>query len=170
MPIQAFQLGENCDLAQQLISTGHLIPLPDGFWRVKTRESLEEGELAATGDYVKIDRSGMPYPNGKNWFEANHTRLEENLYHQNAEPKTAWESTLPMIPEIQFLLDRNLLIWNPRESKGAFSAFLWGALQTADADAVIILDRVEADNEGNLQIVEFHFVARDEFRSTYDII
>lgn len=170
LPVQAFQLGQSCCLAQQLISLGLLVPLQADLWRVKTREALAEGELAKTGDYIKIDRSGMPYPNAKVWFEVNHTQLEENLYLQTTEPKTAWKATHPMIQEIQFLLDHGLLIWMPNDPEQTFRAHLWGALQTAAADAVVVLDRVETDSLGNIQAVEFHFVANDEFQTTYDIL
>ena len=170
LPVQAFQLGRSCCLEQQLIRSGHLLPLQDGLWRIKTREALTVGELVKTGDYIKIDRSGMPYPTEKDWFEANHTQLEENLYLQIAEPKIAWKGTHPIIPEIQFLLDRNLLIWTPGDPDQTFRAQLWGTLQTAAADAVVVLDRVETDHLEKIQAVEFHFVANDEFQTTYDIL
>lgn len=170
LPVQAFQLGTACCLEQQFVQSGLLVPLQDGLWRIKTRESPEEGELVKTGDYIKLDRSGMPYPNERSWFEANHAQLEEHLYLQTAVPKTAWMSTQPMLPEIRFLLDRGLLIWAPDDPEHAFRARLWGTMQTAAADAVVVLNRVETDGPGNIRAVEFHFIANDEFQATYDIL
>ncbi len=170
MPMPAFQLGASDPMEEQLTAAGILRPLPEGMWRIRTREAKEEGELAKTGDYIKFDRAGSPYPTQKDWFEANHTQLEENLYLQIAEPKIAWKGTHPIIPEIQFLLDRNLLIWTPGDPDQTFRAQLWGTLQTAAADAVVVLDRVETDHLEKIQAVEFHFVANDEFQTTYDIL
>lgn len=170
LPVQAFQLGSACCLERKLMALGLLIPLPNGLWRIKTREAQTEGELVEAGDYIKIDRSGMPYPNSKEWFESNHTRLDENLYLQTAAPRIAWKADQPMIPEIQFLLDRELLVRVPGDPQPTFRARLWGTWQTAPADAAVVLDRVDTDSRGEIQAVEFHFVANDEFEATYDIL
>lgn len=167
VPMPAFQLGTACELADKLTAQGLLLPRADGTWRVKTREATEEGELAKTGDYVKLDSTGMPYPTEREWFEANHTRTEEGMYLQTAYPRKAWCSREPMCPEIRFLVEQGLLLWNP--AKG-FEAELWGARQTAGPDAVVVLNRVETDSQGRIQAVDFHFVAADEFTCTYEVL
>ena len=87
----------------------------------------------------------MPYPVAKAWFEENHDCIREGWYLQKTAPGKAWRSSMPMIPEIRYLLDNLLLIWREQ----TFSAFLWGTTQTA---------------------VEFHFVAADELEKTYSIV
>lgn len=166
IPTQAFALGENTEAERELIRRGLLSEAGDGLWRLKTREALDEGELVRTGDYVKLDSAGMPYPVAKDWFEANHEPLREGWYLQKTAPRKAWNTAEPMCPEIRFLLDQELLRWK----NGTFSAFLWGTMQTAAEDAVIVLDAVTYAPDGTLTGVDFHFVAADEFDKTYDIL
>ena len=170
IPMPAFQLGTVCPLAQKLMDRGFLLPLPDGFWRVKTREAMGEGELAKTGDYIKLDSTGMPYPTEKEWFEANHIQVEAGIYLQKAQKRKAWCADEPVSPEIRFLLDRGLLQWDPEDPQRTFQAQLWGTLQSAARDAVVVLDRVETDAKGTVREVEFHLVAGEEFDITYDVL
>ena len=167
VPMPAFQLGTACALADKLTAEGLLLPQADGMWRVKTREAMEEGELARTGDYIKLDSSGMPYPTEREWFEANHTRTEDGMYLQTAHPRKAWCSRELMCPEIRFLVEQNLLLWHPAEG---FEAELWGTRQTAGPDAVVVLNRVETDSQGRIRAVDFHFVDADEFSRTYEVL
>lgn len=167
VPMPAFQLGTSCPLAEKLTAEGLLLPQADGAWRVKTRESMTEGELARDGDYIKFDSASMPYPTKKDWFEANHTRVEEGLYLQKVQPRKAWRAAEPVCPEVRFLLDRGLLQWDPEQG---FGAELWGTWQTADRDAVVVLDRVEPDGQGGFTAVEFHLVAAEEFAVSYEVL
>lgn len=166
IPTRAFALGANTEAERELILQGLLSEAGAGLWRLKTREALAEGELVKNGDYVKLDSAGMPYPVAKDWFEANHEPLREGWYLQKTAPRKAWNTTEPMCPEIRFLLDQELLTWK----NGAFSAFLWGTMQTAAEDAVIVIDAVSHAPDGTLAGVDFHFVAVDEFDKTYDIL
>lgn len=154
-------------MERKLIEQGLLTPVGDNQWRVKTRETAGEGELAASGDYIKLDSIGMPYPNKKAWFEANHTMVGENLYLQKVQPRKAWHAMELLCPEIRFLLDRDMLWWSRKEG---FRAVLWDTVQTAAPDAVLILDQVERDAEGCIQKVDFHFVAAEEFERTYEVL
>lgn len=167
LPMPAFPLGTDCPLARQLTQAGLLLPLPEGYWRVTTRETRGEGELAKTGDYIKLDSTGMPYPTEKAWFEANHTRTAEGMYLQTPLPRKAWHAPEPVCPEIRFLLEQKLLHWDPQQG---FGAQLWGTWQTAAPDAVVVLDGVETGSTGEIRGVEFHFVAAEEFVLTYDIL
>ena len=165
-PVQAFALGEQTAAELEFIRSGQLSPTEEGLWRLKTREAPVEGELVRCGDYIKLDSIGMPYPVEKNWFEANHEKLREGWYIQKTSPRKAWRSTMPIAPEIQFLLDNGLLHWQEH----TFSAFLWGTMQTANEDAVIVLDAVDCTPDGTVTKVEFHFIAADEFEKVYDIL
>ncbi len=167
VPMPAFQLGTFPPLEQQLIQSGLLLPLPDDLWRVKTRETKGDGELAHTGDYIKLDSIGMPYPAERAWFEANHTKTADGMYLQTAHPRKAWCAEELMCPEIKFLVDRDLLQW---DRKTGFGAQLWGTWQTAAPNALIVFDAVKTDHNGNILHVDFHFVAADEFENTYEVL
>lgn len=166
IPTRAFVLGMNIEMEQELICRGLLTEIGNGLWRLKTRETLDEGELVKTGDYVKLDSAGMPYPVAKDYFEINHELLREGWYLQKATLRKAWSAAQPMCPEIRFLLDQELLSWK----NGTFSAFLWGTMQNAAEDAVIVFNSVTRAPDGTLTGVDFHFVAADEFGKTYDIL
>ena len=167
VPMRAFQLGTVCPIGQQLMDAQLLRPLPEGLWEVRTRETEGQGEIAKTGDYVKLDSIGMPYPVEKDWFEQNHTQTEDGLYLQKQQPRKAWCKEESMCEEMRFLLRHDILQWD-RET--GFGAQLWGTWQRADSDAVIVFDRVDTDAAGEIQQVAFHFVAGEEFRITYEIL
>ena len=156
-----------CVLEQKLIDAHLLLPLPQDLWEVRTREAEEQGEIAKTGDYIKLDSIGMPYPVKKEWFETNHTQLESGLYLQKQKSKKAWCMTEPMCEELRFLVNQEQLRW---DRKTGFGAKLWGTWQTASSDAVIIFDEVHTDDDGQIQQVEFHFIAAEEFITTYEVI
>ena len=167
IPMPAFQLGTPCALAQKLMNAQLLLPLPEGLWEVRTREAALQGEIAKTGDYIKLDSIGMPYPVEKEWFEANHTRQEDGLYLQRPEPKRAWCKDEFMCEEIRFLVNEEMLQW---DRKTGFGANLWGTWQTAESDAVVVFDEVRTNAQGKIQGVDFHFVAVDEFSSSSEIL
>lgn len=170
VPVQAFQLGHCSALEQQLAERGLLQLEADGLWRIRTREAMDKGELAKTGDYIKLDSIGMPYPTEKAWFEENHIPLEEGWYQQKVSPRKAWQQVEGPCPEIEFLLEQGLLHWDKKCTDRTFSAQLWGTLQTAAADAVIIFDSIQQDTAGTLTAVNFHFVAKEEFDLTYEVL
>ena len=167
IPMPAFQLGTSCPLEQELIKSQLLLPVQEGVWEVRTREAKTRGEIAKTGDYIKLDSAGMPYPVEKDWFEDTHTRTEEGLYLQKAAPKKAWSTEELMCPEIRFLVNEELLQW---DRKTGFGAALWGTWQTAGPDAVIVFDRVVTGKDGSVREVEFHFVAAEEFDRSYEVL
>ena len=166
IPMPAFQLGTPCALSQKLMNAQLLLPLPEGLWEIKTREAALQGEIAKTGDYIKLDSIGMPYPVEKDWFESNHKQQEDGLYLQQAKPKKAWCKDEMMCEEIRFLVNEDLLQW---DRKTGFCAYLWGTWQTAAPNAVVVFDEVKTDDQGKIQGVDFHFVAQEEFHATYEI-
>lgn len=168
--VQAFRLGSGTCMERALIQNGLLRDLGDGFWEVRTREALYQGEIVPTGDYIKIDTTGMPYPNEKTWFEKNHEHVKENWFRQKNEPMKAWRKGEPWCDEMDFVLEKGLLRCNPSDPAHTYRGELWGTPQTAAADAVIVFDCIERDIHGNLITVKYHFVAGDEFAVTYDIL
>ena len=171
--VTAYRLGEDHPALEKLIREGILIPHVGGLWEVFTRETLgQRGELAREGDYLKIDRGGYPYPNGKEYFEQRHIPLEgrDHTYRQISLPMSAWRSTDPMCPEIQFLTACKGLVLNPEKPEAFFTAPLWGTVETADADAVLVFYSILRGRNGALLDADFNFVAREEFDKTYDIV
>lgn len=129
-----------------------------------------QGEMAEEGDYFKVDSSGFPYPNKKEWFEANHRHIDGDEYMQISKPVDIWEADMPMCEEIQYLLSTDRLHINVEDTANYFSAFLWGAPLAAAKDAVIVFYSVDRDEDGKIRDVDFNFVARDEFEKTYTVL
>lgn len=167
IPAQAFCLGCGSVLEQDLRTAGMLKLLPDGRWEVLTREAVTKGEIAEDGDYIKLDADGMPYPVKADYFTANHVQQADGLYLQKGRPLRMWCRDEEHCAELQFLLAHDLLEYNPARPEAAYRAFLFGTWQTAAADAVIVFDAVRYNLDGELDAVEFHFVARDVFEKTY---
>ena len=167
IPVQACCLGQGDGLERELCEKGLLRKLADGNWEVLTREAQMQGERAEDGDYVKLDADGMPYPVKQAYFTANHVRQADGRYLQKGRPLRMWCREEEPCAELQFLLDQGLLEHTPHRPEAAYRAFLFGTWQTAAADAVIVFDAVRYNADGELDQVEFHFVARDVFERTY---
>lgn len=166
-PAHACCLGQDSELEQQLCAKGMLRRTRPGQWEVLTREAAVQGEVAMDGDYIKLDSMGMPYPLKRDFFLANHVLQEDGTYLQKSRPLRLWCREEEPCRELQFLLERGLLEHRPEQPEAAYRAFLFGTWQTAAADAVIVFDLVSYDEDGALDRVEFHFIARDEFEKTY---
>ena len=130
---------------------------------------VDYGEEAKSGDYFKIDSSGYPYPNEKQWFERNHkpVDIENNQYEQIPQPLEAWEVGRGDNEVISWLVENGRLKIDENNKDAYFSANLWGSDLTSPSDSVVIFYGVDRDREGNIQDVDFNFVARDEFDRTY---
>lgn len=129
-----------------------------------------QGEMAYAGDYFKVDSSGFPYPNKKDWFEAHHKHIDGDEYMQIPNPVDIWEADLPVCDEIQYLLSSGRLRINEADSANYFNAFLWGADLSAARDAVVVFYSVDRNADGKITDVDFNFVARDEFEKTYTVL
>ena len=170
IPQVAFCLGEGHPLEQELLQRGRLKPIAPGLWEILTREATEQGEVARDGDYIKFDTAGMPYPVEAAFFLPRHTRQADGRYLQATRVLQAWGHEEPMGREMQWLLDRGLLQYHPETPASAFRAFLYGTWQTAAADAVIIFDTLQETADGDIDHIEFHFVARDAFDASYRVL
>lgn len=168
--LRACRLGENAPLEQELRRRGLLRSRADGTYELFTRETAGAGQVVSPGDYVKLDTIGMPYCNDPVYFRQNHTHLEGEWYLQTSPQVLAWRLDLPMAPPIRFLTETGRLQIRPEDPDHTFTAFLWGTWQTAAADGVIILRRIVYGNDGEITDAEFHMVAGDEFRKTYEIL
>ena len=169
--VRAWQLGAGTEMEKEMVAQGKIKRRNDGAYEVFSMEATgETGQIAKAGDYFKLDDSGKPYPNDKAFFESNHESLGGEWYLQKARPLRIWRADLPMEEPIRFLLDQKTLVIDPDHPDRYFSAQIWGTLETAAQDAVIILWDVQRDGQGQIRHVEFSFVDRRIFGQTYRIL
>ncbi|MDO5133637.1 MAG: hypothetical protein Q4D81_11765 [Eubacteriales bacterium] len=172
--IHAYRLGDSSPVLDRLIAEGKIIPLKDGGFEVLSREALlggsGHGQVASRGDYIKLDTEGCPYPNSAVFFEAKHKKLDGDMYEQLPEPMDAWTAEEATCPEIEFLLAEKGLTIHPGDSSRYFSAPLWGTVESAPADAVIIFYSITHDESGNITDADFNFVVREEFEKLYNVL
>ena len=169
--LQAWQLGTQSEKEMELIRCGKIKRRADGDYELFSQEATgETGQIAKPGDYFKIALSGEPYPNERIWFERMHTHICGDWYEQQSIPLQAWTVDESINDAIQFLLDQKLLKINTNDDARYFSASLWGTIETAAKDAVIILHNVEKNDESEIISVSFNFVAKNEFDKTYRIL
>ncbi len=169
--IQAWRLGLNSEIEKKLMAQMRLKQVGEGVYEVFSREALSgHGEIAYEGDYIKVDSGGFPYPNSKEFFEANHRCLGGEEYEQIPAPVDVWFLEDGMCAEIQFLIDRKGLTMHPDTPAVYFSAPLWGTVLSAAKDAAIVFYSIERDTAGTITDADFNFVARDEFEKTYRFV
>ena len=148
-PSTAFCLGEGSALEASLLKSGRLRRRPDGRWEVFSQECTgSSGQLARTGDYVKLDSQGFPYPNRRSYFLASHRHHHADQYVQLPHPLTAWQLGEPPGEEMRFLLEHGLLRIDRADPEHYFSCTSWGTVLTAARDAVVLFRRVERNENG----------------------
>ena len=168
--VKAYRLGDGGPVLEALERRGLIRRRADGRWEIFSREAVNgSGQLAETGDYVKLDGEGRPYPNAAAWFAANHRPLEGDEYEQVTKPLEAWTPAEPVSDAVRFLMEERGLVLDPAHPDRFFSAPLWGTLESAPRDAVLVFYRVERDGEGRVTDAEYNFVARPEFRRSYRV-
>lgn len=169
--VRAYCLGAGSPMEQKMLEERKIRVRDDGIYELFSQEAKgENGESAYAGDYFKVDSSGFPYPNKKDWFEAHHKHIDGDEYMQIPNPVDIWEADLPVCDEIQYLLSSGRLRINEADSANYFNAFLWGADLSAARDAVVVFYSVDRDADGKITDVDFNFVARDEFEKTYTVL
>ncbi len=164
--IKAYCLGEDHPVIERLIGEGKIRQVDAGHWRVFSREATE-GELAESGDYVKLDSSGTPYPNTRAFFLKNHRHMGGDDYEQIPKWLNAWRLEDGMCPEIRFLMEHKGLVIDEGNEDACFRAPLWGDLLTAGKDAVIVFYELEYGAGHEVVEADFNFVAGEEFDKVY---
>ena len=167
--VKAYCLGENNPVIDELIKKGLVKQTDESHWRIFSQEATD-GEKAETGDYVKVDSSGMPYPNSRDFFLKNHRQVGKNEYEQIPRPLKAWNVGEPPCREIDFLIRHKGLSIDESSETAYFSAPLWGDTLTAARDAVIVFYKIGYDKSGEVEDAEFNFVGRSEFEKVYDVL
>ena len=172
--VHAYQLGRDHPVLNQLIAQGQIKKLEDGRYEVFSQEALngetEHGQVAEKGDWIKIDGKGYPYPNKREYFEANHRYVEDDTYEQLPKPLQAWNVDCEMCDEVSFLIKKKGLKIDKDSYERYYSAHLWGTDEVANKDAWIIFYNIIYDQGGKIKDVEFNFAEKTEFDRTYSII
>lgn len=168
IPMEAYPLDSTAPKMQQLLKEGKIRKVNHQQYAVYSQEAINgEGEIAQAHDYVKIDNSGYPYPNKKEWFESRHTRVGENLYLQNPIEVLVWQAWDPVSEEIDYLIQSGKLILNKEDESHYYNSFLFGANLSAPITAYLVIFSVERAEDGNIRNIDFNFVAADYFEKYY---
>lgn len=169
----AYRLGEPHPALDDLIRRGRLVPLGGGAYEVFSQEAEAGGaggQLAHDGDYIKIDSALCPYPNTREFFEANHRPIGGDLYEQLPKPLWAWAFPHPVGEEMLFLMRHKGLVIDPFNYSRYFTAPLYGTVESAARNAVIVFYQIERGEDGRITDAIFNFVERGEFNKTYSIL
>lgn len=169
--VQAYRLGDESNVVDGLTAEGEIRLRGDGSFEVYSQEAKgTSGEIAHAGDYIKLDSSGMPYPNSAEFFEENHRHITGAFYEQRSNEVSVWMHGEPVGEEIQYLMENKGLTLHEDDPDRYFQAPLWGTGLSAAKDAVIVFYRIDRDEGGRIRDAEFNFVAGDEFAKTYELL
>jgi len=166
--VEAYRLGDGSETECRLLREGKIRRTPDGAYELFSMEAVNgKGQPARKGDYFKLSSTGDPYPNDREFFEANHRSLGENRYEQIPVPRLAWILGDEISPEMHFLIEKKGLVIDPDQPERCFSAVIYGSPLSAASDAVLLIYSVTRDADGTITDIDFNFVAKQEFDSTY---
>jgi hypothetical protein len=169
--ITAYQIGMDEEYLDKLEKQGMIAKTDTGYEVFSLESGNDSGELVYQGDYIKFDSNGNPYPNKREFFEANHKKIpgESNLYEQIPRPVDVWDVNEPMCDEIRFLIDAKGLVISETTPDKYFSASLWGTVLTSAKDAKIVFYKITHDDSGKIIDADFNFVEGKEFERTYEL-
>ena len=171
--INAYQLGCDNAVIKGLMENGKICYLGNDEYEIYSQEVANGGaggERAMAGDWIKVDSSGNPYPNTKEFFEANHRHLGGDTFEQLPKPLPAWDAKLEMCPEVEFLVANKGLVIDETSSDRRYMAPLWGSTEAAAEDAMIVFYNISYDETGSIRDCDWNFVEKSEFEKTYTVI
>jgi hypothetical protein len=171
--VEAYQLGSDNAVIKELMENGKICDLGDGRYEIHSQEAINGaagGEIAMEGDWIKVDSKGFPYPNDRDYFEANHKHVEGDTFEQLPKPLLAWDAKLEMCPEVAFLTEKKGLVIDEASSDCRYTAQLWGTTEVASKDAMIVFYSISYDDAGDVVDCDWNFVERSEFDRTYSMI
>ncbi|MCI7812391.1 MAG: hypothetical protein MR543_01740 [Robinsoniella sp.] len=170
--VQAYCLGEDHQMIRELIESGKIEKLDDDTYVVWSQEAVngkKKGEIAYRGDFIKLDSSGAPYPNRRDFFVENHRHLSGDDYEQIRKPLYAWKDGEDDCEEIEFLKKHKGLVIDRDHPEKFYSAPLYGTLLCADSQAVVIFYNIDRE-EQQIKDIDFNFIEHGEFERTYRVI
>lgn len=165
--VKAYILGNGSPEEIRMMEEGKIKKTDIGYELFSQEAMGAVGQKAKKGDYFKIDNEDRPYPNEKQWFEKNHSLIEENLYEQLPKELDSWEKGQPLSEEVKFLLNSGRIKIDENSSERYFEAFLWGTVLHAAEDAILLFYEVIRDENNNIIDIDFNFITRKEFEQTY---
>lgn len=169
--VKAYPLGAGHPMEAALIEEGAIRLLPDGSYELFSQEAVNgRGQIARAGDYFKVDTVDghhYPYPNSREFFLSNHIHLTGDEYEQVNKPLLIWQFSDEPTEELRWLLDTGRLVLKPQEPDRYFNAALWGTALSAPAEATLVFYSVERDDHGVITDINFNFVAKAEFDTSY---
>lgn len=171
--VEAYQLGSDNPVVKALMDDGKIYDIGNGRYEIHSQEAVNGaagGEKAKAGDWIKVDSKGCPYPNEKEYFETNHRHIEGDTFEQLPKPLSAWDAKLKMCSEIAFLVEKKGLNIDETSSDRRYTAELWGTIEVAAEDAMIVFYSVSYDEVGNVTDCDWNFVERSEFDRAYSVI
>lgn len=169
--IRAWELGAGSVTEQEMIRCGKIVPRPGGIYEIFSRETKgKKGQIAAAGDFFKVDDYGFPHPWRRAAFLQQHQPLEGDWYQEAARQVKIWRLGDPVCEEIRFLLDRSILRVNPDNPDRCFTALIWETEETAASDAVVVIFDTDRDAEGRVAGVHFNFIEIGYFNKYYRVI
>ena len=169
--VQAWELSSGSAMEQEMIRRGKIVARPGGIYEVFSREAAgKSGQIAASGDFFKVDEDGFPHPWRRAAFLQQHRSLEGDWYQEAARQVLIWRLGEPVCEEIRFLLGPGILRFDPDDPGQGFTAFIWGTEETASSDAVIVIFDTDRDAEGRVTGVNFNFVEIGYFNNHYRVI
>lgn len=169
--VRAYRLGEDSAVLKELMEKGKIRRTGDDTYEIFSREAVDgKGKTAHTGDYIRIDSAGYPYPVLEGYFWENHRQIQGEEYEQIPHPVYIWTAEDEECEEIQYLRKCRELALNEACPERFFTAELRGRLSSAAKDAVIVFDGIYKDRKGQIVDVDFNFVARTEFEKTYMLL
>lgn len=169
--IQAWELGAGSVMEQEMIRCGKIVARSGGIYEIFSREAKgKTGQVAAAGDFFKVDDDGFPHPWRRTAFFQQHQFLEGDWYQEAARQVKIWRLGDPVCEEIRFLLGRGVLRVDPDQPEHCFTALIWGTEETAPSDAVVVIFGTDRDAEGRVTGVHFNFVEIRYFNKHYRVI
>lgn len=171
LSVRAFCLGCDSEMEKELLAGGSLCKYADNSYEVFSQEAVNgDGEFVSTGDYVIVDGSGTPYPNSKEYFEANYELIAGEEYRAIAKLREAWEYGEAIDDKMSFAIEHRGLVLNEASYEKYMTAPLYGSILSAAKNAVIVFYSVDRDENGAVVGVSFNFVERKEFERNYEVV
>lgn len=176
--VRAWELGAGSEMEKFLLSRGAIREREGGNYELFSLETPgNRGQMAAKGDYFKVTVTGegekalfYPYPNPGQAFLEDHVRIEGDVYAQRVRPVCFWRAGEVPCGVIAWLLGTGRLRVPAAGGSSGFRAALWGTVEEAPPDAVILVHKAELDDRGVLRDVDFNFIQKDIFARDYRIL
>lgn len=171
--IKAYELGKETAMEIKLIEEGKIIKKSNQIYEIFSQEAINgRGEMAKRGDFFKLDSSGIPYPNSREFFFKNHRLVnrEKDEYVQNVKPVQYYMAEDGVTEELKFLVEKKGLMIDKKSDDRYYTAFLWGSDLSAAKDAIIMFYCIDRDKKGEIVDIDYNFVEKDEFERIYKVI